>query len=55
LGNIFYYNLLGVVAMKKARILLAICLAFPLSVFAVGTTDVAIGSGVESIVAPMPC
>lgn len=42
--------------MKKAFVLLIMCLAFPLSVFAGGTTktDVIIDGGIESMMLQMP-
>ena len=45
----------GVIEMKRALILLAVCLTFPLSVFAADTTDFVIDSGIESMVFAGPC
>ena len=46
----FNYRVRGI-EMKKVYVLLAVCLAFPLSVFAVGTTstDIVIGNGIEAM------
>jgi hypothetical protein len=41
--------------MKKVRILLMLCLAMPLSAFAIGTTDIVIESGVNSMALADPC
>ena len=56
MGKMFNYRVRGI-KMKKAYMLLAVCLAFfPLSVFAVGTTgtDTVIDSGTEEMMLQPP-